>query len=69
MTTDESRNDITNGGGKVATVLVGTGVKPGYVGTVIVRPSQPVGAEHDRAGSYTIPNGAGLANQMTEFFQ
>jgi len=34
VTTDESANDLTNGGGRVATVLVGTGVKPGYIGTV-----------------------------------
>src|SRR5271169_6086740 len=34
ITTDESRNDITNGGGRVATILVGTKVKAGYVGTV-----------------------------------
>ena len=32
VTTDESRNDDTHGGGKVATVLLGTGVKVGFQG-------------------------------------
>ncbi len=68
ITTDESRNDDTNGGGRVATVIVGTGVKAGYVGTVLYDHRSLLGLSMTALGS-KIPNGAGLANQMTEFFQ
>jgi acid phosphatase len=69
LTTDESRDDITHGGGHVATVLVGTGVKPGYVGTVLYDHRSLLGLSMTALGVTTIPNGAGSANQMTEFFQ
>jgi len=67
VTTDESANDLTNGGGRVATVLVGTGVKPGYIGTVSYDHRSLLGLSMT-ALETPIPNGAGLANQMTEFF-
>lgn len=69
VTTDESRDDITNGGGRVATVIVGTGVKPGYVGNVMYDHRSLLGLSMTALGVSTIPNGAGSANQMTEFFQ
>ncbi len=69
ITTDESRNDDTNGGGKVATVLVGTGVKVGYLGTVTYDHRSLLGLSMTALGVPVIPNGAGSAPQMTEFFQ
>ena len=69
ITTDESRDDNTNGGGKVATVIVGTSVKPDYVGTVMYDHRSLLGLSMTALGVSTIPNGAGSANQMTEFFQ
>jgi acid phosphatase len=68
ITTDESRNDNTNGGGQVATVLLGTGVTPGYQGTVQYDHRSLLGLSMTALGVSTIPNGAGSAPQMTEFF-
>ena len=69
ITADESRDDNRNGGGLVATVLVGTGVKPGYQGTGTYDHRSLLGLSMTALGVTTIPNGAGSANQMTEFFQ
>jgi len=69
ITCDEPRNDDTNGGGRVATVLVGTGIKTGYQGTVTYDHRSLLGLSMTALGVSTIPNGAGSAPQMTEFFQ
>jgi acid phosphatase len=69
VTTDESRDDNTNGGGKVMTVLVGTSVKAGYQGTATYDHRSLLGLTLTALGVSTIPNGAGSATQMTEFFQ
>jgi acid phosphatase len=69
LTTDESRDDNRNGGGQVATVLVGTGVKAGYSGTVMYDHRSLLGLSMTALGVTVIPNGAGAANQMTEFYQ
>ena len=69
LTTDESRNDNQNGGGRVATVLVGTGVKAGYQGTGTYDHRSLLGLSMTALGVTTLPNGAGSAPQMTEFFQ
>jgi len=69
LTTDESRNDDTHGGGRVATVLVGSHVKAGYIGNVQYDHRSLLGLSMTALGVSTIPNGAGSANQMTEFFQ
>ena len=58
-----------NGGGRVATVLLGTGVKAGYQGTVTYDHRSLLGLSMTALGVSTIPNGAGSAPQMTEFFQ
>jgi len=69
LTTDESRDDDTNGGGRVATVLVGTDVKVGYQGSGTYDHRSLLGLSMTALGVSTIPNGAGSAPQMTEFFQ
>jgi hypothetical protein len=69
LTTDESRTDDTNGGGKVATLLLGTGVKAGYQGAVTYDHRSLLGLSMTALGVSAIPNVAGSAPQMTEFFQ
>lgn len=69
VTTDESRNDNTHGGGKVATVLLGTGVKVGFQGAGTYDHRSLLGLSMTALGVTNIPNGAGGAPQMTEFFQ
>ena len=68
LTTDESRNDNRNGGGKVATVLIGTGVKTGYQGTVQYDHRSLLGLSMTALSITNIPTGAGSAPQMTEFY-
>jgi acid phosphatase len=69
LTTDESRTDNTHGGGHVGTILLGTGIKVGYRGTVLYDHRSLLGLSMTTLGVTTIPNGAGSAPQMTEFFQ
>lgn len=68
LTTDESRDDLQNGGGKVATVLVGTGVKTGYQGAVQYDHRSLLGLSMTALGVTNIPNDAGSAPQMTDFY-
>lgn len=69
LTTDESRTDGTHGGGHVATILLGTGIKAGYQGAVLYDHRSLLGLSMTALGVTTIPNGAGSAPQVTEFFQ
>ena len=69
LTTDESRDDLTNGGGKVATVLVGSHVKVGFQGTAGYDHRSLLDLSLKALGVTTIPNGADAAREMTEFFQ
>lgn len=67
---DESADDITNGGGHVVAVLVGTHVRAGYVGASISYDHRSLLSLTMKAlGVVSIPNGADAAPQMTEFFQ
>jgi acid phosphatase len=66
---DESRNDNTDGGGKVALVLLGSHVKAGYQGSGTYDHRSLLNLSMIALGVSTIPNGAGSAPQMTEFFQ
>ncbi len=68
LTTDESRTDNTNGGGRVATVLLGTHVKSGYQGGELYDHKSLLGMSMTALGDSNIPNGADSAPQMTEFF-
>lgn len=66
---DESADDITNGGGHVAAVLVGTHVRAGYVGATTSYDHRSLLSLTMKAlGVVNIPNGADAAPQMTEFF-
>lgn len=68
ITFDESADDLTNGGGKVMTLILGTHVKAGYVGTGSYDHRSLLSLTMTALG-VPIPNGAGAAAQMTEFFQ
>ena len=66
---DESADDITNGGGHVAAVLVGTHVRSGYVGKTTDYDHRSLLSLTMKAlGVPNIPNGADAAPLMTEFF-
>jgi phosphatidylinositol-3-phosphatase len=70
ITFDESANDSTNGGGHVVTILLGTHVKPGYTGNTTSYDHRSLLSLSMKAlGVFSIPNGAGAAPQMTEFFR
>ena len=69
LTTDESRTDNTHGGGHVATLLIGTGIKTNFQGTQQYDHRSLLGLTMTALGISTIPNGAGSAPQMTEFYQ
>jgi phosphatidylinositol-3-phosphatase len=69
ITFDESADDFSNGGGRVATVLLGTHVRPGYVGNTTNYDHRSLLSLMMKAlGVPNIPNGADAAPQMTEFF-
>jgi hypothetical protein len=69
ITFDESASDITNGGGHVATVLLGTRVKTGYISNTSYDHRSLLSLSMKALGVPNIPNGADAAPQMTEFFQ
>lgn len=67
---DESADDITNGGGHVFAAMVGTHVRPGYVGSTTSYDHRSMLSLTMKAlGVPNIPNGADAAPQMTEFFK
>ena len=67
---DESADDITNGGGHVVALLVGTRVKAAYVGNTTSYDHRSLLSLSMKALAVpTIPNGADAAPQMTEFFK
>jgi len=67
---DESADDITNGGGHVVALLVGTRVKEGYVGNTTSYDHRSLLSLSMKALAVPIiPNGADAAPQMTEFFK
>jgi acid phosphatase len=68
ITFDESADDFSNGGGKVMTLIMGAKVKPGYIGTGQYDHRSLLSLSMTALGA-SIPNGAGSAPQMTEFFQ
>jgi acid phosphatase len=68
LTFDESADDNTNGGGKVMTLILGTKVKPGYIGVGQYDHRSLLSLSMTALGAKT-PNGADSAPQMTEFFQ
>ena len=67
---DEStQTDIANGGGQVATVLVGPHVKTGYRSTTFYQHQSTLRVILELLKVKDLPNGAAVATPMGEFFQ
>ena len=70
ITFDESADDVANLGGHVMTVLVGAHVKVGFTGSAATYDHRSLLDLSLRSlGISDIPNGAGNAAHMSEFFQ
>ena len=70
ITWDEAAlTDITNGGGQVATVLVGPHVKNGFRSTTFFQHQSTLRLILDLLKVSNLPNAAAAAPAMTEFFQ
>lgn len=70
ITFDESNQaDIANGGGQVATVLIGPHVKMGYRSTTFYQHQSTLRAILELLKVKDLPNTAAVATQMGEFFQ
>ena len=70
ITFDESVfSDVTNGGGHIATILIGTGVKAGYQSTVLYQHQSILRLSLQRLGIHSFPGAALSAPDMTEVFQ
>lgn len=69
VTFDESRDDNSNGGGQVYTVIVGTSVKSGYVATGTYQHQSMLRTILQSLGVNNYPGDAASAPAMTEIFQ
>lgn len=69
ITWDESRTDVTvNGGGHVATVLVGATVKPGFTSSTLYQHQSTLRLTMRLLGLKSYPAQAASAPDMDEFF-
>ncbi len=69
ITFDESSaGDNANGGGHVATILIGPQVKKGYVGMSFYQHESTLRLIAELLGAAGLPGNAGGAPRMTEFF-
>lgn len=69
VTWDESATDLTNGGGRVATLFLGAHVKPGYQSTSSYQHQDLLKMMLSQLGVSNAPGAAGGASLMSEFFQ
>ena len=70
ITFDEAlQSDIRNGGGQVATILVGAHVKPGFRSTTVFQHQDTLRLMLEALRINDRPNASGSANSMDEFFQ
>lgn len=69
ITFDESESDNTNGGGRVATVLLGTNVKAGYQATGTYQHESLLRLMLDAQGVSTLPGAASGAPSMEEVWK
>ncbi len=69
ITWDESRTNTTvNGGGHIATVIVGAKAKPGYQSGNLYQHQSTLRLMMEAIGVTTFPNQAATAPDMSEFF-
>jgi acid phosphatase len=69
VTFDESENDNTNGGGRVATVLVGTNVRSGYQAAGMYQHQSLMRLMLEAQGVSTLPGAAAGAASMGEVWK
>jgi acid phosphatase len=69
VTFDESLNDNTNGGGKVATVLLGTNVKAGYQATGLYQHQSLLRLMLEAQGVSALPGASATAPSMDEVWK
>ena len=65
---DESRADLRRGGGRIAWVVVGAKVKPGYRSAALYQHENTLRLTAEALGLTTFPNAAADAANMAEFF-
>lgn len=68
VTWDESENDLTNGGGQVATLFLGPQVKTNYQSTSTYQHQDLLRMMSTRIGLTSAPGAAATASTMSEFF-
>jgi acid phosphatase len=69
ITFDESADDNTNGGGQVATVLVGPRVKQAFSSNTLFQHQSLLRTSLESLGVTTLPGAAASAPSMSEFLQ
>ncbi len=69
ITFDESATDNTNGGGHVATILVGSRVKQGFVSDTLFQHQSLLRTALESLGVNTLPGAASSAPSMSVFFK
>jgi len=69
ITFDESAGDNTNGGGRVATILMGAHVKQQFSSTTTYQHQSVLRTALESLGVATLPGAAANAASMGEFFQ
>jgi phosphatidylinositol-3-phosphatase len=69
ITFDESETDNTNGGGRVATVLVGSHVRPGSTSSTTFQHQSLLRLALESVGVTTLPGASASAASMDEFLQ
>jgi hypothetical protein len=69
ITFDESAGDSTNGGGRVATILVGAHVRTQFSSTTMYQHQSVLRLVLQSLGVGTLPGAAANAPSMSEFFQ
>jgi len=65
---DESRADLRHGGGRIAWVVVGAKMKPGYRSAALYQHENTLRLTAEALGLTTFPNAAAGAANMAEFF-
>jgi acid phosphatase len=65
---DESGNDNTNGGGRVAAVIISPFAKTGYKSTTLYQHESVLRLMLEGLGVKTLPGAAATAPKMWEFF-
>ena len=70
ITFDEAElSDVTNGGGHIATIIVGSNIKPGYKSTAFYQHESTLRLTLEALGIPNFPGKAANAPSMSEFFQ